>query len=200
LAITTLTELRTAVSDRLNRVDLTSTVLDECVVLAEADMQRELEALDQETTNATYSITGEYVAVPTGFLEVIEFALNSSPRQPLKHMTGDSQVSLYKVTGTPLWYEVVGSNFRFAPVPASTVTATLIYRAKFTALTSSANWVLTAHPDLYYFGTLWHACDKTQDYQQGQAFKQEFFRVLDRVKSRARRTKWSGPGMQVRTA
>ena len=198
MAITTLTELRTAVSDRLSRVDLTSTVLDECVVLAEADMQRELDTLDQETTNASYSITGEFVAVPTGCDMVRSFHLNRAEPWPLRQMPSDLQN--FPATDIPMYFERVGGNFRFAPIPNATYTATIVYVARFTPLTSSANWLLTAHPDAYLYGTLKHACVKTQDTAGIGQFDGEFQKIIARINRRSRKARWSGPGLQIRPA
>ena len=100
-------------------------------------MQRVLKTLDQETTNASYSITGEYVAAPTGVLAVRSFVLNTNPRVPLEQMTSDMQSYAYNASGKPLFFETVGAQFRFAPVPDATYTATLVYLAKFTALTGA---------------------------------------------------------------
>jgi len=200
MAITTLTELQTAVSDRLNRVDLTTTVLGECVVLAEAEMQRVLKTLDQETKDAAYSITGEYVAAPTGLIAIRSFVLNTNPRVPLEQMTSDMQSFSYNTSGKPLFYELVGANLRFAPVPDATYTATIVYLTKFTALTSSANWLLTAHPDAYLYGTLKHACEKIQDYALSERYDAKFQAILRDINTQANRARWSGPGMQVRPA
>jgi hypothetical protein len=105
------------------------------------------------------------VAVPTGFLEAKAFMLNASPRQELTFMPDDTQVSMYPNSNeSPLFYSIVGSNFRFAPVPSTTVTATLTYYKAITALaTTSPNWLLTSHPDIYLYGTLMEAAPYLHD-------------------------------------
>ena len=202
MAITTYAELQTAISDRLARVDLTATVLQEFIALAEAEMQRILKTLDQETKSAAFSITGEYVAVPTGLQAVRSFVLNTAQRTPLAQMTSDAQSTIYKTAAKPLFYEVVGANFRFAPVPDETYAATLVYLAKFDPLSVSVttNWLLTAHPDVYLFGALKHACEKTQDYGLSDRYDGKFREIIGRIQSQSNKSRWSGPGMQVRAA
>lgn len=200
MAITTYSELQTVAASRLSRVDLDATLVQECISLFEADAQDILETLEMSTTQASVGITGEYVAVPNGFVEVIEFHLNS-PRKPIRHLTGDTQVAWYgDLTNTDaIFYEVVGSNFRFAPVPTGSPSATLTYRYRFAALSGSntTNWLLTKYPDAYLYGTMGHLCEKTQDYALADRYHMKAQGILKRINRRARKSRW-GAGLQVR--
>jgi hypothetical protein len=155
MAITTYAELQTAAANWLARADLTSRI-PEFIALAEAKFNRTLRTRDMITKDAAFSITGEYVATPTGFLEAKAFMLNANPRQELSFMPDDTQVDMYPSSNErPLFYSIVGGNFRFAPVPSTTVTATLTYYKAITGLaTTSPNWLLTSHPDIYLYATL----------------------------------------------
>jgi len=202
LALTTYAELQTAISDRLSRVDLTATVAQECIALCEAEMQRVLKTLDQETKDAAFSIGAEYVTAPTGLQAVRSFVLNTGPRTALEQMTSDMQSRSYNTSGKPRFYELVGANFRFAPVPDGTYTATIVYLAKFSPLSVSnpSNWILAAHPDAYLYGSLKHACVKTQDAAALHEFDGMFKSALMAIRSQANQARWSGPGMAVRPA
>jgi hypothetical protein len=161
---TTYAGLQTEAASYLGRADLTA-IIPTFIALAEAKFNRTLRTRDMITKDAAFSITGEYVAVPTGFLEAKAFMLNASPRQELTFMPDDTQVDMYPTSNeTPLFYSIVGSNFRFAPVPSTTVTATLTYYKAIVALaTTSPNWLLTSHPDIYLYGTLMEAAPYLHD-------------------------------------
>jgi hypothetical protein len=65
MAISTYTELKTAIANFLARDDLTS-VIPDFIQLAEATMSRELETRSQEKrATATLTSGDEYIALPT---------------------------------------------------------------------------------------------------------------------------------------
>jgi hypothetical protein len=195
--------LATAVGNWIARADLTSRI-QEFVQLAEAKLFRDLRTPEMITKDATFSITGEYVAVPTGFLEARSFMLNSTPRRAITFMPDDTQADMYSTgTGDPIFFNVVGTNFRFAPVPSATQTATLTYyKAPATCSTGSTetNWLLTAHPDLYLYGTLIEASGYVQDDQAVARWAQGYALAIDQLKRQSARMQWGGNGMTVRAA
>ena len=83
MAITTLTELQTAIADRLARSDFTTSQTNECIALTESMMRRDLDTTDMETCKVDFQIYGEFVDQPPNFNSVRSFLLNSSPRRPL---------------------------------------------------------------------------------------------------------------------
>jgi len=202
MAITSYSELQTALTDRIARADFTAAQQQECIAFAEAEMQRILKTLDMETKDAAFSITGEYVATPTGLLFVREFCLNTTPLTPLSLMPGDMQSSAYArgEQAKPKFFEIVGANFRFAPVPDTTYTATIVYSAQFAPLTVSAttNWLLTAHPDAYLYGSLKHAAIRIQDANAASGYDSLFKNAMADVNAQASRIRFSGPALAVR--
>ncbi len=167
MALDNYSDLLSAAANWSSRADLTSRI-PEFIELAEAKVNRKLRTKDMETKSATFSITGEYVAVPTGFGGVRTFHLNTSPRQVLQLMPGDSQTGYFgSNTGQPRFYAIEGSNFRFGPVPDGTYASTLTYFLKVPALTASAttNWLLTDHPDAYVYGVNAELAAYTHDWQ-----------------------------------
>lgn len=153
MALNNYDTLLSAVANWTARGDLTSRI-PEGIVLTEAKMNRELRTVDQETKSATFTISVEYVAVPTDFLQVKTWYLNS-PRQPLIQEKDDVMTAVYGAnTGTPERYSILGGNFRVGPTPSPAVVSTLVYAAKIPPLTvtASTNWVILNHPDLYLYG------------------------------------------------
>lgn len=157
MAIGTYSELQTAAANWLDRTDLTSRI-PEFVALAEARFNRKLRAPDMITKDAAFSVDGQYVALPTGFLDAVRFTLTTSPVTLLEYVTPE-QMAEWRETrtssGKPRYYSVVGGNFEFLPTPDSTYTATLVYHKAIDGLaTTDPNWLLTSHPDIYLYGTL----------------------------------------------
>lgn len=166
MALTTYAELKTSVGDWLNRTDLTTAIPD-FISLAEAQIERNLRTR-QMIVRATASITTEYSAVPNDFLEVKSFKLDTNPVTPLQFETIDSMDTLavtYNSAGKPIFFTVVGEQFRYLPIPDTAYTGELIYYAKLSKLSTSntTNWLLTAAPDVYLYGALMQAAPYLQD-------------------------------------
>ena len=166
MALTTYAELKTSVGDWLNRSDLTTAIPD-FISLAEAQIERNLRTR-QMIVRSTASLTTEYSAVPDDFLEAKTFKLDTNPPTPMQFETIDSMDNLstvYTASGKPAYFSVVGGQFRFVPTPDTTYTGELTYYAKLSKLSASntSNWLLTAAPDIYLYGSLMQAAPYLQD-------------------------------------
>lgn len=157
MAITTYSELQTAVADWLNRSDLTATIPN-FIALAEAQMNRQIRHRKM-ITRADATVDTPYFAVPNDWLENIRFQLNTNPITPLVYVTPeqlieDSQV--YVTSGQPMFYTMAGQQFQVLPSPDGSYTGELLYYAKIPSLTtgSPTNWLLTEAPDVYLYATL----------------------------------------------
>lgn len=199
MAITSYAELQTAVANWLGRADLTSRV-PEFIALCEAKLNRELRAIDQETKNASFSINDEYVNVPSGFLEARLFQVTANGRRfALKQLSLEQQTNRYKDgAGTPESFAVVGGQFRFGPIPDTTYTATLIYYTAIVALaTSSPNWVLTNHPDVYLYGSLLEAEGFLQDDNRLPVWKAGYNEGVATLREAHLRKRWGGGALAI---
>lgn len=196
MALTTYSGLSTGVFSRLNRT-ADSTVFDNCISLAESEINRRLAlkpVRPMHTRNAAFSITGEYVAVPTGLLDVDSFKIvysgDSFVVKPTSTQNMNDMFEANDTTARPVFYAQVGTDFRFYPEPDTTYTATLIYWLKVPNLTSGAptNWLLTSHPDVYFHGVLAHAYEEYFDEKnadkQGALFDAAMQKVLDAYPNR----------------
>jgi len=87
MAITTYSELKTAIANFLARDDLTS-VIPDFISLAEGRLSRELETRSQEKrATATLTVGDEYTALPTDLRELRMVKLNGDPEQVLEYMS-----------------------------------------------------------------------------------------------------------------
>jgi hypothetical protein len=166
VSITTYTELKSAVADWLIRDDLTS-VIPTFISLAEAAIQREVRDY-RMIKRATAEIDSGYTAVPSDWLQNIRFQLNTSPVVTLEYVTPDQaaeELSLRSSNGKPLFFTMIGSEFQVVPTPDGTYDGELTYYAKIDALSNSVaqNWLLTAAPDVYLYGTLLQAAPYLKD-------------------------------------
>lgn len=202
MSITTLTELQTAVADRLARSDFTTAQQNECIALCESRMRRALSTLDMETVKVDYTIYGEFCDCPPNFNSVRSFMLNSSPRRPLTFMSDDAQLTTFTTSGCPRYFNVIGNQFRFAPVPDSVYTATLIYYLQIPSLATATpkNWMLTEHPDAYLYGSLYEAAIRVRDVDAAMGYKALFDDAIGSIQKDANDRRWGGNGMRVQTA
>ena len=72
MAVTTYSELQTAVTNRLGRSDLSS-LITEFIALGEAELNKRLRLLQmQEVATVTLSASTDVASLPTGFLELMD--------------------------------------------------------------------------------------------------------------------------------
>lgn len=157
MAITTYSELKTAVGDWLNRSDLTSAIPN-FIALAEAQMNRQIRHRKM-VTRSDATLDTSYFAVPSDWQENIRFQLNTNPITPLvyitpEQMTEDSQV--YITSGQPMFFTMVGQQFQVLPAPDGSYTGELLYYGKIPSLSEAepTNWLLTEAPDIYLYAAL----------------------------------------------
>jgi hypothetical protein len=201
MALDQYSDLLTAVANWSGRSDLTSRI-PEFIELTEAKMNRKLRTKDMETKNTSFSITGEYVAQPTGFGGVVSWYLNTTPRRKLELLPPDLQTVYYGSTsGIPKFYAIEGSNFKFAPPPNATTSSTLTYYLQVPALTvgNTTNWLLTANPDAYLYGLNAEAAAFAQDFATAEGWLAKMYMVLEEIVAISREDKWGGNSMSVRT-
>lgn len=192
----TYTTLLAEVASYLGRADLIASI-PTFVQFAQTRINREVRVPAMITKNATYSITGEYVAVPTDFLEAKHFYLNTNPRTSLEPHAAGVMTDDYTTVDQPKYFAVEGTNFRFSPVPNATYTATLIYYAKPAALAASSqetnSLFPTIAPELYLYASLLEAEGFIQDDPRLATWAQAYQRGVDSLNSAGKGSKHGGP-------
>jgi hypothetical protein len=167
VALTSYTALKSSVADWLNRDDLTS-VIPDFISLAEAQMERRLPTQKMvKRSNAT--IDTPFSALPSDFLSLKSLVLTSTaPVQPLVFLTEDeldAKKWIYRTTGKPQYFSLIGNQVEVLPAPDTGYTAELTYVATLAKLSDSnaSNWVLERHPDVYLYGALLQASPYLRD-------------------------------------
>lgn len=188
MAITSYTELQTAIANYSGRADLTSRS-PEFISLTEAEFDRTMRTSWQEVRNTTFALATEYVAVPTDFMELRSMYLNTSPRKAVAYLPDDLDTAYYDTTNTNQPYvSITGGSaaesltstgaryFRMSNFGATT-TATLTYYCylpKLNGTTQTNNWLLTRFPDVYLWGTLFWGFTYLKDLDGAMAVKPLF--------------------------
>lgn len=107
----------------------------------------------------TATVSEEYVSLPTGFLEMRNFQLNTSPKQVLKFVTPEYIDTFWSgsTTGRPLIYTFIGGEIQLAPSPDASYTAEMTFYEKWDIASDATNWLLTNAPSVYLYGSLLQA-------------------------------------------
>jgi hypothetical protein len=216
VTIASYSDLLSAVPDWLQRPGDTTitTIAPDCIKLLEARLNFGFGAegeplyspplrIEDMLTRATASLTGEYIAVPTDFLEMRgPFKINDSPDSKIEYVTPDqfAAASHDDEAGTPKVFTIAGREFRFAPVPSSG-TAELWYYKQIPALTVSntSNWLLTKAPNVYLFGTLVETCIYLADKERALDFHGMFAGAVRALQAQDRRRKYGSAPLVMRT-
>ena len=113
------------------------------------------------------------------------------------------QVKGTSVTGIPQANTILGDTFRFMPKPDSSYTGYINYYKKFDALsdTNTTNFILTDHPAIYLYGSLFHAANFLGGInpQQVQSWTQMYATALERLELNDREDQFSGSPLQIRS-
>lgn len=166
MAISTFAELSTAMTNWLHRDDLTSRI-PEFIDMGEAYLNRKLRVKEMEASaTITPSATVRYVALPTGFMELLSFTDDEG--EPLTSVSAEELERLaYGIgTGRPYYYRI-SSRIDFEAVADQAYSFTMRYLKRLDLATDLTNSVLTNHPDCYLYASLMQASPFLKDGEAG---------------------------------
>ena len=209
MALSSYSELKSAIANWLNRSDLTDEIADDFIKLTEADYNAKLRIRAMEQID-TITIDSETESVPTGFIAVRSFyILSSSVKYPLEYITPANMFETKggSRTGKPRAYTIESDNetetFRFGPSPDTSYTGYLSYYKAISALSSSntSNWMLANHPAVYLYGSLFHAANFLGgvEPQQVQNWLQMYATAMERVENNDKQDSYGGAPVTQRT-
>ena len=205
MALTSYSTLKTAIANWLNRTDLSDEIADDFIVLTEADLNSKLR-IRKMVTQTTITIDSETESLPTGFLQVRNFyILSGGTKHSLRYVSSShmDQLRGTSTSGTPEVYTILGDTFRFSPKPDTSYTGYINYYKKFDALsvTNTSNWILTDHPAIYLYGSLYHAANFLGGIEPGQAqqWQQMYATAMERLERNDREDQYSGSPLQMRS-
>lgn len=198
MAITNYTELQASVTAWLINDDLGGRVTD-IITLAEAEISRRLAAAQPMpprpmSARQTATLNAEYLAQPanmilprmfeiTGLQSPWEIEYTSDENITQMASEGFGQSDFTYAPSPPRYYAIVGGDLRFYPIPTKAYALEMTFWQRLPALSAGAptNWLLTAHPDCYLYGSLATAAGFIEDDDRIGVWGGLFDRALDSV-------------------
>ena len=161
MAISTYSELTTAVANWLDRDDLTDRI-PEFIALAEAKFNRTLRLRSMEAKYTADTVADQRnLALPTGYIQMRNFQVNTSPLTTLSYVTPEIYDRLWggSTSGIPKFYTILANEISLGPIPASVVEVEMLFYKNFENLSSivATNWLITNAPDAYLYGAMMQA-------------------------------------------
>jgi hypothetical protein len=154
MSITTYAQLQSAIASWLARSDLTATIPD-FITLFEAAANRRLRVRQMEATASLTPASGA-AALPADYLAWRRLTWTGSNRVELAYVEPSYLQAAYpsSPSDTPRIFTIEGASLKIRPVDGTALE--FLYYQKIPPLADGnpANWLLTAHPDLYLFGAL----------------------------------------------
>lgn len=199
--LSTYTGLQAAIETELNRTDLT-TAIPAFIALMEAQTERQLRVREMLVTNPAFVVDSELENLPNDFLETRNLYLNVTPVQPLQFRTIEEVIQFKQGNqgnGKPHMFTVIGSQFMFAKAPDSAYTATLVYYQKIPRLSVSqaSNWLLTAHPDIYFYGSLLNSAPYLKEDARIAVWAQLYQNAVESLKVADQRAQTASSGLKA---
>ena len=199
MALTSYSELQTAVASFLHRTDLTSEILD-FIRLAEADLQVRAK-LSQWDTTAVIPLTSGVGSAPgdLAHIQSVTYGAGGYTVDFRPHVAFDTYAASGEAGSGPEYYTIRGSSILVYPLYTGDIT--VAYTARFTPLSNSAttNSLLLLFPDAYLHGTLAHACSWSRDAEGSALYGGLFDNDISRVRKYMYDFKFPD-GLQMRAA
>jgi len=202
MAITTYTELQSAITDFLNRDDLSS-VTPTFISLAETDIQRRVRHWRMEK-RSTAELDTQYSAIPADFVEVIRMYITSGDTRLLELISQgellDRKRKNMNTSGAPRYYAITAGEIEVFPVPDGTYDLELYYISRIPSLSDSnaSNWLLEEYQDAYLYGSLVHSAPYLKDDARAQMWSALYQSAVDAINAESERSKFGGSGRRMK--
>lgn len=193
---TTYTELLAEILGYTNRGDVEQ-VIPTWILFAEAEFNRTLKHRKM-TARKTATLSSARLALPSDWNDAINIEITGrTSRTRLKYRSpaeiDDERDAAGGMSDEPHFYTIIGDELEVAPAPSSSATVEMLYRAKLPALaTSTTNWLLQEHPDLYLFGSLAQALPWLEGDARAQSWVDKAAQILAAVNTQDERARYSG--------
>lgn len=202
MALSTFSELQTSIANFLDRSDLTS-IIPDFITLCESGLNRDLRHWRMENRSES-SVTAQYAALPTDWLETIRVHLTGSGTTSLQHISrkdmADRRARYDDQAGETYWFCHTEGALEFFPTPSASQVAQVLYYQRPTALSVSntSNWLLTYYPDLYLYGSLIHSAPYLKDDERLGIWTQMYQDALAKAQAESDGASSESSGMKVK--
>jgi len=202
MSYTNYTELQASVAGYLGRSDLTTEIPD-FIRFAELRLGRELRTRPMLNSATAPTVANDArTALPTDFLEIRDLFIQGNPRRPLTYMSPSafSREARADIIGLPVFYTILASEFKFAPIPDAAYTLEILYYAKPTFLSSSnaSNVFLANYPDALLYGSLIEAEPYLINDARSQLWATLYDRAIKNISDSDQGGEYSGIPLQMK--
>lgn len=202
--ITNYSDLKVTIANYLARSDLTS-VIPDFIRLAEVRLRRNLR-IRQMLKSATTLTTGgdATVSLPTDFLELRTLFVESDKVRDLQYMSPAifNRNARTNESGLPVFYTILASEFKFAPMPDTDYTLQILYYAspEYLENDNPSNVFLAICPDLVLYGALIEAEPYLMNDSRIQLWSAMFDRGLAALTAADDSSEHSGVPLQMKVS
>lgn len=164
MAITTYSELKTAIQTWFrDRSDL-ATYADDIIDLAEGYFNLELRCREMEATTEL-TPTSNVCTLPSDYLEYKRVVEVASIRRALDYITEEAADGLYptRASGLACHFMIVGNSLTALPLSANDIELTYYQQVPALSDEQTTNWLLTRSPNLYLHACLMYAAELVDD-------------------------------------
>lgn len=202
MSYTNYTDLQASVASYLGRSDLTTEIPD-FIRFAELRLGRELRTRQMLNSATAPTIANDAkVALPTDFLEIRDLFIQGNPRRPLTYMSPSafSREARADIIGLPVFYTILASEFKFAPIPDAAYTLEILYYAKptFLSTANASNVFLANYPDALLYGSLIEAEPYLINDARSQLWATLYDRAIKNISDADQGGEYSGIPLQMK--
>lgn len=194
MSIATYSELQTAVQNWLDDTSISSFVPD-FITLGESRINRDLDKIRVSWT--TGSLTGTQssrsIALPTLFVEPRSLMLTTSGEQVMLTPFVAGTMELRTSDGTPRAWCINGTNIDLDCPCDQAHTFLFRYRLKWAIATTLTSWLLTNHPDVYFFASMIEAESYRQNNDEALKYEVRYRAAVDEVNRKEARNESNVP-------
>ena len=152
MAVSTYTELKTAVAEWLHRDGMSSRAPD-FIQQGEAWLNRKLRTMDMEERYAfNMGVVNRFQSLPTGYLE-LQSLYYTNPHEEITFVEPSRMTALINGSGKPEWF-TIKDGIEFDCIPSDTYACEMHYFKAMDIAGDTTNWLLTNHPDVYLYASL----------------------------------------------
>jgi hypothetical protein len=201
MALDTYAGLQTAIANWADRTDLDAFIPD-FIHLTEARFNRVLRLRAMEQSQFAVTVGGESnYALPTNFLQMREFRINTEPTVSLRYVSPEIFEAWNLGQGTPKFYTIIANEIRLGPTPAGAYEIEMLYWRRFPALTTAAptNWMLENAPDVYLYGSLLELEPFIQNDARIAVWGAGYTNAIESIQSADDKDRHSGSALTVQT-
>lgn len=195
MALSNYTDLQASVAAWLYRTDLTA-VIPDFIALSEVDIRTDLRLLPTVATLTT--VPGQdYITLPADWLEFVYLKYDG---EPLEYSPPDILRSENSHSGPFRKYSIEGRRLLLSHEADSVENLDVSYHARLAPLaTTPTNWLLTDHPNVYLWRSLYYGWTYLKDLATAEVFAAKYMAEIDKLPRAEAKGRSSGSPLRIRT-